>query len=326
MKLKQLLLLLGLGISQCLYAEGKRTVLSAQISGYQRDMVYMGCLQSPKISGEFHTNPGEEHLLAFETDEPVAIVINGRTTVLLQPGDSLHTDITYEGRQITSLRFSGSDKAVANNRLYQDVQRLRQGMRYHGQLLKLVVLDVKPEKRIEDSRQLIAKVNDLIAKVGDRIDKACADYVRAEAEGLAYLSYMEYPVMYADTRKVPVKEQGIGDYWQLMQGVKLHEDPISLSNPDYVAMLMRYALYRRDQLAHQEGRAPEAYPNKLEEMYSLFTKTLDGAQRDYAIFTLLKNFIQGGKELERADPLFEEYKTKYNKNRKHLGYLEAMLQ
>lgn len=326
MKLKQFLLVLGLGICQCVaFAQAKRTVLSAQINGYQRNMVYVSCIQSPLISGEFHTNPGEEHLLDFDTDEQVALVINGRTTVFLQPGDSLHTDINYEGNKVVDVRFSGSPNAVANNRLYQDIQRMRMAMKYRTQLLGLVVLDVKPTKRIEDSKVLMSRVNTMIEKAGSNIDKSFADYLRAEVEGLAYLSYIEYPPMYADTRKVPIKEQGIGDYWAIMDGIQLREDAVSLSSPDYMSFLMRYALYKRDKVAHSEGKSL-SYPAKMEDMYRLFVEQLGGVQRDYALFTLMKNFIQGGKELERVDPLFEEYKAKYNTNPKHLKYLEQMLE
>lgn len=90
------------------FAQGKRTVLSANIDGYQRDMVYFDCVQSPFIRQEFHTNPGEEHVYSFNSDQMVSMIINGRTTVLLMPGDSLHVDVQYLGKQVKNLSFSGS--------------------------------------------------------------------------------------------------------------------------------------------------------------------------------------------------------------------------
>ena len=94
-----LLMAIGLSVGT-LVAQEVKTTLSAQIYGYQKDMVYFDCMQTPLIAQEFYTNPGEEHIYSFECDDLVCLTINGRTTVLLQPGDSLHVDITYEGKSV----------------------------------------------------------------------------------------------------------------------------------------------------------------------------------------------------------------------------------
>ncbi|MBO5807330.1 MAG: hypothetical protein J6Q98_03955, partial [Bacteroidaceae bacterium] len=39
----------------------QKTTLSANIEGYKRSKVFFDCMQTPLISQEFHTNPGEEH-------------------------------------------------------------------------------------------------------------------------------------------------------------------------------------------------------------------------------------------------------------------------
>jgi hypothetical protein len=85
----------------------EQTTLSAEIYGYQNDMVYFDCMQTPLIAQEFYTNPGEKHVYSFECDNLVCLTINGRTTVLLQPGDSLHVNITYEGKNV-QVEYSGS--------------------------------------------------------------------------------------------------------------------------------------------------------------------------------------------------------------------------
>ena len=46
-------------------AAQEKAVLSAQVYGYQQEMVYFDCLQTPLIAAEFHTNPGAEHLYSF---------------------------------------------------------------------------------------------------------------------------------------------------------------------------------------------------------------------------------------------------------------------
>ena len=139
----------------------QKTTLSAEIYGYQRDMVYFDCIQTPLIAQEFYTNPGEEHLYSFDCDRLVCISINGRTNVLLQPGDSLHVNINYEGKNVT-VEYSGSERAVSNNRLLENLNNIKRSLRYKNQLLGCVALDIKPKSRIDDSRILMEKVKALV--------------------------------------------------------------------------------------------------------------------------------------------------------------------
>ena len=67
-----------------------------------------------------------------------------------------------------------------------------------------------------------------------------AEYILSTTEAAAYTSFMEYPQMYAETRKLAISDQGIGDYWKIMDGVKLRSTEGALSSPDYVSFLMRY--------------------------------------------------------------------------------------
>ena len=46
----------------------QKTTLSAEIYGYQGDMIYFDCVQTPLIAQEFYTNPGEEHIYNFESE------------------------------------------------------------------------------------------------------------------------------------------------------------------------------------------------------------------------------------------------------------------
>ena len=64
-KFSTLLMAIGLSVGT-LVAQEVKTTLSAQIYGYQKDMVYFDCMQTPLIAQEFYTNPGEEHIYSFE--------------------------------------------------------------------------------------------------------------------------------------------------------------------------------------------------------------------------------------------------------------------
>ena len=175
----------------------QRITLSAQIYGYQKDMVYFDCIQTPLIAQEFYTNPGEEHVYSFESDRLVCLTINGRTNVLLQPGDSLHVDINYEGKN-AKVEYSGTERAVNNNKLLNNIEKLKRSMRYKNQLLGCVALDIKPKSRIDDSRILLEKTNMLLEK--SPASAEAKNYVAALIDYDVYMSFIEYPVMYESVR------------------------------------------------------------------------------------------------------------------------------
>lgn len=305
--------------------ENKKTTLSACIYGYRGDMVYFDCAQTPFIKKEFHTNPGEEHVYNFETNALVSIIINGKTTVVLEPGDSLHVNVQYDNNKIASLDFSGSEGAVVANKILSRIAEYKVDIRYKKQLLGSAVLDIKPKVRIEDSRRLLKKTKEFISEHEGKISDDVADYILAGVEADAYMSFMEYPVMYSAIRKVPMDELEISDYWALMDGFKVMDSVGALSNESYPHMLMRYCFYENEKTAIAKG---ETYtmPAKFEEMYEQLAQFYEGQVRDCVLFRLINNFIQGGKEIERADVVFEDYKEKYNLNPEYLKILTTLLQ
>ena len=307
------------------FAQSQKTTLSAEIYGYQRDMVYFDCVQSPLVRAEFHTNPGEEHLYSFQTDQLVALIVNGRTTLLLNPGDSLHVTIHYEGKNVENIEFGGTQRAVEQNQLYQEITEMKRDMRYKSQLLACVVVDVKPAQRLADSRTLLSQTKELVAQEGDKVSAEAASYILAEQEGLAYNSLVEYPTMYEETRHQPIAEQGIGDYWSLMDGVTLRSDAASLSCPEYCAFLMQYFVYQKSKEAHAKG---ETYvrPEKFEDVYKELATFFDGPQRDAVLYTVICNYLRGGKEIERIDPILKDYRENYNVNKKYVEILDTLLQ
>ncbi len=300
----------------------EKTTLSAQIYGYQGDMVYFDCVQTPFIAAEFHTNPGEEHIYSFECDNLVCITINGRTNVLLQPGDSLHLNITYDGNN-ARVDYSGSERAVNNNRLLKGLDNIRRTMRYKSQLLGCVALDIKPKSRIDDSRMLLEKVNNLLETSAASTE--AKNYVAAIVDNFVYMSFIEYPVMYQSVRGLSIEQQEIGDYWSIMDGYVTRTDAQSLSCPEYASLLMRYCFYMNEKSAHERG-VEYAMPAVLEDMYREIAAFYKGEQRDFLLYTLLRNFIMNGQEIERGELLYNDYIEKYNSNTFYRSILEMLLQ
>ena len=300
----------------------QKTTLSANIDGYKRSKVFFDCMQTPMISQEFHTNPGEEHIYSFDCEGLVWININGNTGVIMQPGDSLHVDMVYEGKNVR-VEYSGSERAVYNNRLVKSIENLKRSMRYKEQLLGCAALDIKPKSRIDDSRVLLEKAKALVEK--SKASDEAKNYVMALIEYEVYMSFVEYPVMYASVRGVPVEEQEIGDYWNIMEGYVLRSDAESMNCSEYASFLMRYCFYLNEKAAKERG---EAYtmPTVMEDMYKEIAACYDGPQRDFVLYILLRNFILNGREIERADALYADYIENYNSNAFYKSILDMLMQ
>ena len=300
----------------------QKTTLSAEIYGYQRDMVYFDCIQTPLIAQEFYTNPGEEHIYNFECDRVVCISINGRTNVILQPGDSLHVNINYEGKSAT-VEYSGCERAVNNNRLLENLNNIKRSLRYKSQLLGCAALDIKPKSRIDDSRILMEKVKALVDR--SSASQEAKNYVMALTEYDVYLSFIEYPVMYQSVRGTAIDQQEIGDYWSIMDGYVTRNDAEAMNCPEYASLLMRYCFFVKEKAAHEKGEKYEM-PNNLEDMYNELAGFYEGEQRDFLLYTLLCNFIRNGQDIERADVLYKDYIEKYNKDNYYKSILDLLLQ
>lgn len=300
----------------------QKTTLSANIDGYKRSKVFFDCMQTPLISQEFHTNPGEEHIYSFDCEGLVWMNINGNTGVILQPGDSLHVDIVYEGKN-AKVEYSGAERAVNNNRLVKSIENLKRSLRYKEQLLGCAALDIKPKDRIGDSRVLLEKAKALIEK--SPASPEAKNYVMAMIEYDVYMSFVEYPVMYASVRGVPVEEQEIGDYWSIMDGYVVRNDAESMNCSEYASFLMRYCFYLNEKTAKANGEE-YAMPTVMEDMYKELAACYEGPQRDFVLYILLRNFILNGREIERADALYNDYVEKYNSNAFYKSILDMLMQ
>lgn len=320
---KRLLFVLGavLGLLTTATAQ-QRTTLSANIDGYQRSKVYFDCMQTPMIAQEFHTNPGEEHIYSFECEDIVWMNINGSTGVILLPGDSLHVDMFYNGKNV-KVEYSGSERAVNNNRLVKSIENLKRSLRYKEQLLGCAALDIKPKERIDDSRLLLERAKALVEKSQASIE--AKNYVMAMIEYHVYMSFIEYPVMYESVRGLAVEEQEIGDYWSIMDGYSVRNDAESMNCPEYASLLMRYCFYMNERESLDTGGI-YVMPTVMEEMYRELAAFYDGAQRDFVLYTLLRNFIINGREIERADALYKDYVEQYNINPFYKSIIDMLMQ
>ena len=103
------------------------------------------------------------------------------------------------------------------------------------------------------------------------------------------------------------------------------EDAQALSCPEYASLLMRYSFYMNEKAAREKGKK-YVMPGVMEDMYKEFVAFYSGAQRDFVLYTLLRNFIMNGQEIERADALYQDYIANYNSNAFYKSILDMLLQ
>lgn len=321
-----LLILFIMPLLQAWAGEKMRTTLSCQVYDYRGEMIYYDCVQTPFIKAEFHNNPGESHIYSFETDQLVTLMVNEREQFILQPGDSLHAVIHYsENGRPESTKISGSERAVRQNNLRRDLRQMQASMRYKTQLLACIAIDTKPADRFKDSHTFWEKADKLINLETPHCSPEFINYIRAEYEAIVYGTYIEYPPMYAATRHVSIEQQGIGDYWTVIDNYTPRDDQASLRCMPYSEFLILYCFYERTKEAHAAGKTYER-PHQLEDLYKELASFYKGNQRDATLFLILSNYIRNGKEIEKVEPYLKEYKETYNLNKEYADILDALMQ
>ena len=210
-----------------------------------------------------------------------------------------------------------------NNMMFNNINNIKRNINYKSQLLTCAALDIKPKNRIDDSRTLHGKVKEMLAN--SQATPEAQNYAMAIVDSDVYLSFMEYPVMYASIRGTAIDKQEIGDYASIMNDAELRSDAQALSCPEYASLLMRYCFYKNEMDAAQNGTTYQM-PTRFEDMYKELAAFYNDEQRDFVLYTLLCNFIRNGQEIERADALYNDYVNKYNKNAGYKSILDALLQ
>lgn len=304
----------------------QKTTLNCQIFDYKGNTIYFDCIQTPFIKAEFPNNPGENCNYSFETDKIVTLIVNGRERFIMQPGDSIHAIIRYgENGRPQNVELAGTEQAVIQNNLARDLKLIQNNMRYKTQLLACIALDTKPVDRMKDSYTYLEKANRLIDRTSASCSPEFLNYIKAQIESLVYGSLIAYPPLYADTRRVPIDKQGIGDYWNIIKDYKLRDDIASLRCMEYSEFLMQYCFFQQSKKAHLAQKT-YSRPNSLEGIYKELTSFYKGNQLDATLFLLISNYIRNGKEIEKVEPILKEYQEKYNSNKEYVEILNSLMQ
>lgn len=312
-----LFILLG---TMTLHAQ-KTTKISAIIKGYNGKVIDFEFMNQDDCNQQFPYKNGAE--MAFETDlDGINLIkVNSYIWICVRPGDQIHADILYQGRNYQTAEFSGTPEMVIANNVIRDMRNYRIANNYKMNTLAAIVTQVPmidyykaTKKELENELPMLeARKNDIPADV--------YAYLYAEHQSLLLSNLILCPGIYANGNK-PVYPEG---YWNILDNYTPSEDRHALESRSYMAFLPTYKMYIQMKAAHDQGK--EYTPNKtITEEYKDITVFYKGVLRENALFVFLYNQIVNGGNFDEIEPLVKEYGKKYTKNKYFKKTLTNMMQ
>ena len=146
--MKYIFLIIGLMGILAFPAEAKEraTVISAEIYGYVRDKVYFNFLEEEGINMEFPYKEGQVMEFTVDLDDVTTLVLNTFIEIYLQPGDSVHVKVIYDGTRYKSVEFSGTPAAVAICSAINKKEMLQRERRYKTNIPAMLVTQTDAKK------------------------------------------------------------------------------------------------------------------------------------------------------------------------------------
>ena len=324
--MKKIVLLLFLG---CIYflpanAKGKMTHVSAEIQGFNGEMVYFDFIEKDGISAEFPYQENQLMEVDVELDDVTMLRINAWVYVCLQPGDSIHAKIVYEGKSYKTVEYSGTPRAVAICTALHKMRELQRVQRYKRNIPANLVLQVEAKEFYTTTLKEWKAEIALLDEVRNQISPEMYNYILSDLDGIYLTNLITYPYASSGFHKKKIQDCMTDGYWDALNDYKLRDDKASLRNRGYMAFLLTYKDYMKRKKA---GNNNEDYtPNrKLEEEYADLADFYDGSLRDAALFVLLYNAISNNGDFDRIEKLKKDYLKKYNKDKEYKKVLAQIM-
>lgn len=316
------------GVCACLLAMGLQaqevTTISAVADGYNGSVIDFEFVDNPDNNMQFPYAPGRRMEFEVELKEPALVKINLWMWLLVCPGDKIHADIHYAGKNYQTAEFSGTPSAVALNEAIRDGRNQRIAMRYKTNPLAAVVTQVPALEYHDMTQKLWKQEQEYLGSVRERVNAFAYAYAWAELEGMYLSNLVKYPYIVSEVAKQKLEECMPEDFWTMLDGYTVKEDAASLKSVVYLAWLMDYKEYMAKREAHLAGKtyAPE---RDLRKTYESLAAFYDGKVRDAVLYAFLYQALSSQNEFDTAQQLCKDYFKKYNKNKSYRKELTEML-
>lgn len=325
--MKHILLIIGLVSVLAFPTEAKErpTVISAEIYGYVRDKVHFNFLEKEDINMEFPYKEGQVMEFTVDLDDVTTLVLNTFIEMYLQPGDSIHVKLTYDGTRYKSVEFSGTPGAVAICSAINKKEMLQRERRYKTNIPAMLVTQTDAKKFHAATVQEVKDEKEIISRVKDQVDPRVYNMAMAGIEGTLLTNLLTYPYASADFHKKKLEDCLAEDYWTALDGYELRTDEASLRNRVYMSFLLPYKEYMREKEARDQGKSYQPLTS-LEDQYKDMAVFYKGTLQDAALFVLLYNSITSNGDFNVIEKLVKDYLKKYNKNKEYKKVLNQVMQ
>lgn len=317
-------LTLFLGCLLAFSAGAQKTArISAVVNGYNGKVVDFEFIDNPDNNMQYPYADGKRMEFEVELKEPSLMKLNRWVWVIVCPGDEIHAEVAYNGKNVKTTRFSGSEQAVLLNQTVQDARDSRISIHYKMNPLAAVVTLIPVEKYYNMSREQWKKESGMLEAVKDKVNAEAYRYIYSELEGIFLSNLVNYPFIDADVNKKGQAELPAG-YWNVLDGYQVRSDKASLKSFSYLNWLLAYKEYCDRRTAQQKGETFR-YESDLQKGFDGLTVFYQGEALDAALYVYLYNAITKQQDFAKISQLAKIYYKKYNHTKTYKTTLQEMM-
>ncbi len=326
--MRKLLVILFMASALPLVAKekGQEARVSVEIYGYNGKMVTFDFVEEPDAYIEFPYKEGQPMEVAATLDDVTMLNVNMWVNICLQPGDSLHAKVTYEGRSYQSVEYSGTPRAVLIANTLLKIRAARREADYKANLPAATVVLTDPIAYHKASLDEWRREKAILDEVKDEISPRVYNYLLSELDAIFLSNVILYPFSCASYQKKDIQECIADDYWSVFDDYQLRDDDASLRNRHYMSFLLPYAEYM---ICKQNGSDPATFKSaqSTRSEYDEIAGFYDGVLRDAALFVVLYNELASDElDYAQCEALVKDYLKKYNISKEYKQILKEIMQ
>lgn len=302
----------------------KTTKISAVADGYNGKVIDFEFVDNPDNNMQFPYVSGNRMEFEVELKEPALVKVNMWMWLLVCPGDEIHADIHYNGKNYRTAEFRGTPSAVALNEAVRDGRNHRVAGRYKTNPLAAVVTRVPVNEYYAATQANWKKEQELLEAVRSQVEPFAYEYLYAELEGMYLSNLVRYPYVVADVEKKNIDDCLPEGYWNVLDGYRVRDSKAALKSFSYAGWLLDYKEYADKLEAHRNGQAWR-YERDLQKSYDDLVAFYDGDVLDTALYVWFYNALTSQQgDFDLITKLSKDYFKKYNKNKKYRKELTEM--
>lgn len=305
--------------------KGKMTHVSVEAYGFQGKFIYFNFVEKPDAYVEFPYKEGQLLEVSTTLDDITMLNVNMWLNICLQPGDSLHAKVTYDGRNYKTVEYSGTPQAVLIATTLHKIRMSRREAGYKANVPAALVVLTDPIAYHKESLEEWGREKAILDEIKDDISPRVYNYLLSELDAIFLPNLITYPYACASFQKKQIEECIADDYWTALDNYQVRNDEASLRNRNYMSFLLSYAEYM---ICKKNGSDPHKFKSTQSTVseYDEIANFYDGALRDAALFVVLYNALASEDvNFAECETLVKDYLKKYNISKEYKQILKEVM-